>query len=118
MGKFTDERPMVLAYSVADVFVLPSFEDNLPNVLFESLACGTSVIALPVGGMKDEIRTGSNGILANDLTSQSLAIALTDFLEDKYIFKSEVISQEAKRKFTPSVQADKYIALHQNMLKL
>lgn len=116
LGSIADERLMALAYSAADVFVLPSREDNLPNVMLESLACGTPVIAFPVGGMLDVIKTGSNGILAKDLSSESLAEALTDFLDGKYIFDSEEISQDAKQKFAPTLQAERYMKLYQTML--
>jgi glycosyltransferase involved in cell wall biosynthesis len=79
LGSISDERLMALVYSAADVFILPSREDNLPNVLLESVACGTPVISFPVGGMLDIIKTGLNGILAYDLTSASLAGVINEF---------------------------------------
>ncbi len=117
LGKIYDERLMALAYAAADVFLLPSREDNLPNTMLESLACGTPVIAFPIGGIPDVIVTGSNGILANELSSTSLSCALTDFFEDKYKFNREEISKNAGELFSPVVQAKKYVSLYEEMLQ-
>jgi len=116
LDRIFDERLMALAYSAADVFILPCREDNLPNVMLESIACGTPVIAFPVGGMLDVINTGFNGILADGLTSENLAHALNEFIEGKYKFDSYEISENAKQKFSPLIQAERYITLYQSML--
>lgn len=117
LGNISDERLMALAYSAADVFLLPSREDNLPNVMLESVACGMPVIAFPVGGMPDVIKTGFNGILANYISSDSLAQALNDFMESKYNVDSREISEHARHMFSPTLQATRYIELYQRMLE-
>lgn len=116
LGRIFDERLMALAYSAADAFVLPSREDNLPNVMLESLACGTPVIAFPVGGILDVIKPGFNGILAETLTSDSLGNAISNFIEGIYIFNSNEISKNAKQMFSPKTQANRYMTLYQSML--
>ncbi|WP_035250910.1 glycosyltransferase family 4 protein [Desulfocurvus vexinensis] len=60
-GYVTDETQLALLYSMADVYVLPSLEDNLPNVVLEALACGTPVVGFDTGGIPDMVehkRTG------------------------------------------------------------
>jgi glycosyltransferase involved in cell wall biosynthesis len=116
LGRISDERLMTLTYSAADVFVLPSREDNLPNVMLESIACGTPVIAFPVGGIVDIIKTGFNGILAENITSDSLAIVLIDYLMNKYKFNREEISKSARVNFSPILQAERYLRLYMRML--
>lgn len=116
LGGISDERLMSLAYSAADCFVLPSREDNLPNVMLESISCGTPVIAFPVGGMLDVIKTGINGILAKEISSDSLTNAINEFLEGKYSFDSIRISEDAKQNFQQSVQANRYASLYKTML--
>jgi glycosyltransferase involved in cell wall biosynthesis len=52
LGKITEERLMAVAYSAADALIIPSREDNLPNTMLESQACGTPVIHLKQGGYR------------------------------------------------------------------
>ena len=62
-GKINDEEKLALLYSAADLFILPSKEDNLPNVMLESIACGTPVIGFDIGGLSDVIKNYKTGYL-------------------------------------------------------
>ena len=73
LGYVSDLKKLRMAYSASDFFILPSLEDNLPNVMLESWACGTPVISFANGGMKDHIKNGMNGYLITDLTAVALA---------------------------------------------
>ena len=73
LGVIRDEATMAKAYAMSDVFLAPSLEDNLPNTVLESLACGLPVVAFRVGGMPDMIEHQVNGYLADPLESSSLA---------------------------------------------
>ena len=46
-----DETRVIEAYRVADITILSSVEDNLPNIMLESLSCGTPVVGFKVGGL-------------------------------------------------------------------
>lgn len=46
---------LVKLYSIADVFVNPTKEDNYPTVNIESIACGTPVVTYNTGGCKEQI---------------------------------------------------------------
>ena len=63
-GRLNGSKAMANAYAAADVFVTPSQQDNLPNTVVESLACGTPVVAFQIGGMPDLIQHLHNGYLA------------------------------------------------------
>jgi glycosyltransferase involved in cell wall biosynthesis len=116
LGRIDDERLLALVYSAADIFILPSREDNLPNCMLESLACGTPVLAYNLGGMTDIIKSGLNGILVTDQTAQSLSYAINQFLSGNYKFDREEISKEAKIQFSPALQAARYRKVYEEMI--
>lgn len=63
-GKINNTAHMAILYNVADAVIVPSLEDNLPNVVCESLACGTPVIAFAAGGIPEMLRHQETGWLA------------------------------------------------------
>ncbi len=65
LGVIRGEQNVAKVYAAADVFVLPSLEDNLPNTVMESLACGTPVVAFKIGGIPEMIAHKVNGYLSD-----------------------------------------------------
>lgn len=61
-GSVTNDRQLSAVYSAADIFVIPSRQDNLPNTVLESMACGTPVLGYAVGGIPDMVRPGLTGL--------------------------------------------------------
>lgn len=76
LGYHKDETAIVNAYRSADVFVLPSLNENLPNTIAEALACGTPCVAYSVGGIPDMIRHRENGYLAQPFEAADLHAGL------------------------------------------
>ncbi len=113
LGDINDEKLMSYAYSAADVFVIPSIMDNLPNTVLESLMCGTPVIGFPVGGIPDMIQDGVNGLLTNEISVTSLFETLTRFLNITENFDRNKIRKDAIEKYNQYIQAKKYIDLFQ-----
>ncbi|MEO8414420.1 MAG: glycosyltransferase [Ginsengibacter sp.] len=104
-------------YSIADAFIIPSREDNLPNVMLESLACGTPVIGFSVGGIKEHIVDYETGLLAMELNSQSLASAIESFCKNKDLFIRGNIRNYAEEHFNENMIAKKYIDVYNEILE-
>lgn len=116
LGTIHDERLMSIAYSAADVFVIPSLIDNLPNTVIESLMCGTPVIGFPVGGISEMIQNGVNGYLTETVSVNSLEKTIKMFLENACSFNKTKIRENAIKKYDQKVQSKKYIELYNNIL--
>jgi len=48
LGRLYDDFSLALSYSAADIFIIPSLQDNLPNTVIESLSCGTPVVGFSI----------------------------------------------------------------------
>jgi glycosyltransferase involved in cell wall biosynthesis len=71
-------------YNAADVLVLASSAEGLPNVVLESLACGTPVVASAVGGIPEVIGTSAVCRLVELRQSDGFANAIAEVLAARY----------------------------------
>ncbi len=81
LGFINDAEKLRLVYSAADLFVLPSLEDNLPQTGMEAMSCGTPVVAFAAGGIPEYVRPGETGSLAPTGNSRALARDICELLE-------------------------------------
>jgi len=117
LGEINSSEKMAECYAVADVFVLPSREDNLPNVMLESFACGTPLIGFNVGGIAEHTIPNLTGFLADEFTGDSLADAIIKMKVNKENYKREIIRKYAKDNFGFQKQADSYLEMYNLILK-
>ena len=69
-------------YAAADVLVLASSREGWANVLLESMACGTPVVATNIWGTPEVVSSPVAGRLADQRTSSSLVAALQSLMAD------------------------------------
>ena len=79
-GVVDDDTRLATLYGAADLTVVPSREDNYPNVALESLACGVPVVGFRQGGLPDLVEDDRFGLLADATDADALARALTEAL--------------------------------------
>ncbi|WP_026899010.1 glycosyltransferase [Daejeonella oryzae] len=115
LGTISDDDELATAYSAADLLIIPSREDNLPNVMLESLACGTPVLSFKTGGMKDWIIPDFNGLLASE-GFNGIQSALEIFLTGSQYFDQKKISSFAHREFGPLRQFENYFKLYSSIM--
>jgi glycosyltransferase involved in cell wall biosynthesis len=72
---FLDPPALTNAYCNADLFVLPSRSEALPSTIWESLLCGTPVVASAVGGIPGQLQDG-RGICVKPGSARALADGL------------------------------------------
>lgn len=117
LGFLHDDISLCMAYSAADLFVAPSLQDNLPNTVMESMACGTPCVAFNTGGMVDMIEHRKCGYLADALEPKELAEGILWVLSDRE--RLHQLSKRAREKimgeFDFQQQASKYYKLFKDI---
>ncbi|MEI3001036.1 MAG: glycosyltransferase [Victivallis sp.] len=105
LGFVGEERRLAACYRAADLFVLASKYDNLPNMLIEAAACGTPLAAFDIGGISDIVIPGRNGFLAPPFDAAALADAIAAVLESPQKLGAEARAH-AERHFDIRRSAD------------
>ncbi|MDB5307641.1 MAG: glycosyltransferase family 1 protein [Gemmataceae bacterium] len=97
----------------ADVMVLPSFTEGLPNVLLEASAAGVPVVATAVGGSPEVVADRVSGYLIPPGQSAPLAAKLAELLRDAALRKQMGEAGRARMRtmFTFEAQAAAYLKL-------
>jgi glycosyltransferase involved in cell wall biosynthesis len=111
-----DENILSDLYNAADIFVLPSLEDNLPNTMIEALSCGTPIVGFNIGGIGEVVRYGMDGYLSDDVSENGLLSKINLIRETISTFIRQEISHFAHNRFDQVKQAQKYIDLYQKII--
>lgn len=117
LGKLSSSARIVQAYAAADVMVVSSLEDNLPNTVMEAMGCGTPVVGFHNGGIPDMIDHGYNGFVADYRSSASLTQGINWVLENS---GQEDLPAKARQKvvdtYSEATIARQYDSLYQSLL--
>jgi len=118
LGHLSGVKQIVLAYNAASVFVTPSLEENLPNTIMESFACGTPAVGFNIGGIPEMIDHQQNGYLSEYKSVESLATGIQWVLENN---TEGEISKKAREKvlgsYAENIVASQYETLYKSLLK-
>jgi glycosyltransferase involved in cell wall biosynthesis len=104
-------------YSLIDIFVHPSLRDGTPNAVLEAMACEKAVIATSVGGTKDILEDGKNGIIVNVNDAGMLAERILQLLDDYEKRKS--LGKNARElivnRFTPEKELEANLEVYRKL---
>lgn len=118
LGPVRDDHTLAMLYSAANVTVVPSRQDNLPNTAIESHACGTPVVAFGIGGLPDIVVPGESGWLAAPFDTTDLARGVMWVLGDdrRWDSISTAARASALAKYAPDVVAAQYCAVYESAI--
>ncbi len=106
LGTLADEISMVLCYCSADLVTVPSVEDNSPNIIIESFACGRPVVAFDVGGVGELVHDPSLGVLVPTVNAEDFAVGVATALVT--VFDESRIRADAVKRFSYDRLAENY----------
>ncbi len=112
-----NKEEIAMLYNTADAFVLPSLQDNLPNTVMESLACGVPVVAFNIGGVPEMIKDDCNGYLVEMKDEKQLAEKMLQIVMQS---DSNLMQNNARQfvidHYSESKIAAQYVKLYQKIL--
>lgn len=118
LGHVRDDHVMTLIYSAADVMMVPSRQDNLPNTAVEAHACGVPVAAFNIGGLPDIVEHQKSGWLAQAFDTDNLANGVSWILGDqaRWIELSKTARNIALEKFSARLVTEQYMQIYKQAL--
>ena len=114
----TENKKIAMAYSLANMFIIPSLGDNLPNTIMEAMSCGTPCVGFDIGGIPEMIDHKENGYVAKYKSAEDLAEGIVWVLNNE---TQAMLSQKARDKvlntYSQQQIASQHIALYNSILK-
>ena len=113
-----DDVAMALTYAAADLYVHPSRQENLSNMIMEAMACGVPVVAFAIGGNGDMIDDRLTGRLVKPFDSGEFAECIQWVLEDEERRRTLAESSREKvcRDYDLQAIASRYKNLYEDIL--
>lgn len=110
-----DVQHLAKLYSMADVFVNPTLEDNFPTTNLEALACGTPVITYRTGGSHEAIDENT-GCVVEYQNIEELATKIV-FVSETRPFSRDACRKRACEFYDKQIVFRQYINLYSTLIK-
>jgi len=101
-------------FNAADLLVLPSRREGVPNVILEAMATGTPVVASNVGGIPEIVIPEISGLLHQPGSESDLREKITQALN--HTWDKKIISQSSRR-YSWTTNSQQYFQISQDLVK-
>ena len=115
-GRIESDLFLSLLYNIADVFVIPSREEQFGQTAAEATACGCPVVGFGVGGVSDIVDEPRTGLLAAPFDIRQLREGIETVIVRRDAF-STACRARAERLFGLDIQARAYTKLYLSLLQ-
>lgn len=113
LGYVSGQQKIAAIYNAADVFVLPSLNDNLPNTIMEAMACGVPCVGFDIGGIPEMIDHHRNGIIAEPRNAAQLRSGIDYCLAPvNHQRLSDDCLRKTREAYSQKAVADKFIEVY------
>ena len=97
---WVDKESLAVIYKDADIFLLPSRDEGMANVLLEAMAAGLPVIGTSVSGTAEVIRDQRDGVTVPPENADALAAAIAELIRDER--RREILGRSARARVESS----------------
>jgi glycosyltransferase involved in cell wall biosynthesis len=117
ISRLNDEISLQMLYSAVDIMIVPSIQENLSNIILESLSCATPVVAFDIGGNSDMIEHKHNGYLAKSFDTSDLSYGI-EWVINNHDYNKICSNSRSKiiNEFSYKVVATKYIKFYKELI--
>lgn len=119
LGILKERHHVARAMQCADLFVCPSRQDNFPNVLLESLACGVPAVGFRIGGIPELIRHKISGYVAEPFDCEELAYGVRWILQsqERYTKLASACRSIAESEYSMPIISKQYSQLYSAVIE-
>ena len=100
---------LAACYQAADLMVMSSHSEGWPTVAYEAMACGTPVVAPPVGGIPEIVHSSQLGLIAASNSPEDLQVAIAEALTMQW--DPDVLRAEAEQNSWDAI-ARRYVDIY------
>lgn len=108
------QTDMDTVYAAADILVLPSFKEGMPNVILEAMLHGLPIVATAVGAVPEMLEHERTALLVPVGDAGAMAAALRRLVEDRGY--AEALGRRARAslfpRFAPAARVDKVVRVY------
>jgi len=112
---FVDYTDLKNYYNEMKLYILPSYAEGIPSTIFEAMACGTPVLATPVGSIPDIIKDGKTGFLLESTDPKYIADRITKLLDNPKLLKT--VSESAYKYTRENLSEEKVLESWQRIFE-
>jgi glycosyltransferase involved in cell wall biosynthesis len=116
-GEVVAETEIVDLYRAADLFVMTSRQENLPNMIAEAMCCGLPCVAFAVGGIPEQISHRETGCLVPSYNSEAMAAEIAWLMssEEERRTMGQSASTAAEDRYSLQKVSQQHIALYEQV---
>jgi glycosyltransferase involved in cell wall biosynthesis len=115
LGYLNNDHLKAIAYSAADLLLNSSRAESFGLVVLESIACGTPVVSFGVGGVRELVRPGTTGFLADAGDPVCLGVQVVEFFGDRP--RAEALTRQCRQvalaEYSINTQVQRYREIYQ-----
>lgn len=117
MTRTENVQQLAELYSLADIFVNPTWEDNFPTTNLEALSCGTPIITYNTGGSPEAV-TRDTGFTVKKGNLKGIRNALDRVKKLGKQYYSAACRNRAVSLFNKNICYEQYLQLYEKLLKM